>query len=77
MHITQQAVLPAAILARQSAAFRTTKTGIPGVVFNIPAGAFKASYVGTAGKPVKLGSFESVDAAVSAITSAYALAGGL
>ena len=71
---TQQspAVLSAANHARQSAAFRTFKLGVPGVMFCTKSGAFKASYVGAEGKPSKLGSFESLGDAVTAISRAYA-----
>jgi hypothetical protein len=71
---TQQspAVLSAADFASQSAAFRMFNIGVPGVMFCTKAGAFKASYVGAEGKPAKLGSFESLDDAVTAISRAYA-----
>ncbi|WP_176058100.1 hypothetical protein [Paraburkholderia sp. BCC1876] len=64
-------VLSAADHARQSASFRTYVTGVPGVKFCQKAGAFKASCVGANGKPVKLGSFDSLDDAVTAISRAY------
>ncbi|MGF6772894.1 hypothetical protein P3T18_005388 [Paraburkholderia sp. GAS199] len=56
--------------ARQSAAFRMTKTGVPGIRFDIPSASFRASYA-PHGKPVRLGSFLSIDAAVLAIKAAY------
>ncbi|MFM0057083.1 hypothetical protein PQR64_15785 [Paraburkholderia phytofirmans] len=64
-------VLSAANHVRQSAAFRTFSSGVPGVRFCTKAGAFKASYVAANGKPVKLGMFESLDDAVTAISRAY------
>ena len=67
--------LSAAEFNRQSAAFRTSKTGVPGVRFDIPSGAFRASYVAADGKTAKLGSFGSIDEAVAAISAAYATAG--
>jgi hypothetical protein len=66
------AVLSAADHARQSAAFRTSRTGIPGVTFDIRVAAFKASCVGSDG-PVKLGMFDTMDEAVTAVSSAYAM----
>ena len=63
--------LSASELARQLAAFRTTKTGIPGIRFNIPSASFRASYAPN-GKPARLGSFPTIDLAVIAIKSAYA-----
>lgn len=63
-------VLSAADRASQSAVFRTFSSGVPGVRFCSKVGSFKASYVAD-GKPVKLGSFESLDEAVTAISRAY------
>ncbi|MFM0752616.1 hypothetical protein [Paraburkholderia strydomiana] len=68
----RQATLSAADFRRQSAAFRMFSSGVPGVRFCTKSGAFKASFVGSEGKLVKLGSFESVGDAVTAISRAYA-----
>lgn len=65
------ASLSEAQLALQRSAFRTTKTGIPGVIFNIPAASFRASCVSADGMPMHLGSFASINAAVVAIKAAY------
>jgi hypothetical protein len=72
--LTQQypVVLSAADFARQFAVFRTFSSGVPGVRFCAKAGSFKASCVDADGKPENLGSFESLDDAVTAIIRAYA-----
>lgn len=58
--------------SRQSAAFRTTRTGVPGIRFDIPSASFRASYAPD-GKPTRIGNFESIGAAVIAIKGAYAV----
>ena len=59
-------------LARQSGAFRTTRTRVPGVVRVNSSGAFRATYVAADGKPVRLGLFDTIPEAVTAIKGAYA-----
>ena len=57
-------------LTRQVAAFRTSRTGIPGVRFDIPSATFRASFVSN-GKPQRIGAFATIDEAVTAIKRAY------
>jgi hypothetical protein len=64
--------LSASELARQFAAFRTTRTGVPGVVRVNSSGSFRALYVAADGEPTRIGLFDTIDQAVGAIKSAYA-----
>jgi hypothetical protein len=59
-------------LGRQSAAFRTTRTGVPGVVRVNSSGAFRASFVAADGKPARIGMFDTIPDAIGAIKGAYA-----
>lgn len=59
-------------IARQSAAFRTTLTGVPGIVCDQKGGSFRASYVASDGKPTRIGYFQTIGAALIAIKRAYA-----
>ena len=63
--------LSASELARQSGVFRTTRTGVPGVVRVNNSGSFRATYVAADGKPTRLGLFDTIPEAVTAIKGAY------
>ncbi|KLU21998.1 hypothetical protein EOS_32900 [Caballeronia mineralivorans PML1(12)] len=64
--------MSASELARQSSAFRATRTGVPGVVRVNNSGSFRATYVAADGKPARLGLFDTIPEAVTAIKGAYA-----